>query len=309
MQRFPRIEGENLVYYITASGKNGQHIFKNDRDRLYFLNILRQERIKRKLVFYAYILLPNHYVLLLETQNKNLIQTMHQINSSYANYFNRSYNRANRLFKDRYTCFVIEKNYHMTDVSGYIHMLSKKASSNNSPESYTWSSYQGYLNEEKRESWIDYNMILDMFSDRNQEISGNYRKHIENAHRKHVNYPFKNMKHSYILGCEEFKKKIEEKCGLKEEKKPEYDAPFVREIIKLAYKNLSWSSILTRNAAIYFVKKYTDLNNEQISKYFSPLKKSSISQMNRRFNFAIKKDEAINKTSISLEEKIRRIVS
>ena len=83
---------------------------------------------------------------------------------------------------------------------------------------------------------------------------------------------------------------------LKETGKQEYNASFVREIIKLAYKNFSWSSILSRNVAIYFVKKYTNLNNEQISKYFSPLKKSSISQMNRRFNFKREKDEAIKKS-------------
>ena len=47
--------------------------------------------------------------------------------------------------------------------------------------------------------------------------SRNYKEYIEKVHRKHINYPFKNLKHSNILGCEEFKKKIEEKCGLKKQ--------------------------------------------------------------------------------------------
>ena len=67
-----------------------------------------------------------------------------------------------------------------------------------------------------------------------------------------------------------------------------------KKIIELATQSSSWSSlkakkkkfnqtILPRNAAIYFLKKYTDLSNQQISTYFKYLKKSSISQMNRRF--------------------------
>ena len=92
-----------------------------------------------------------------------------------------------------------------------------------------------------------------------------------------------------------------------------------KKIIELVIQSTSWfplkikkkkfnQTILSRNAAIYFLKKYTDLSNQQISTYFKSLKRSSISQMSRRFNLIKEKHEAIKKISTSLEEKIKKLL-
>ncbi|MBA7552150.1 hypothetical protein ES705_44704 [subsurface metagenome] len=67
-------------------------------------------------------------------------------------------------------------------------------------------------------------------------------------------------------------------------------------------------TILSRNAAIYFLKKYTDLSNQQIGTYFKSLKRSSISQMSRRFNLIKEENETIKKISTSLKEKIKKLL-
>ena len=93
----------------------------------------------------------------------------------------------------------------------------------------------------------------------------------------------------------------------------------VRKIVEFVTQSASWSIleskrkkfnlvILSRNAAIYFVKKYTHLNNLEISTYFSGLKKSSISQMSRRFNLTKKESKAVKKISNVLEEDIKKLV-
>ena len=93
-----------------------------------------------------------------------------------------------------------------------------------------------------------------------------------------------------------------------------------KKIIKLATQPQHWSSliknknlkidhtILSRNAAIYFLKKYTDLSNQQISAYFKSLKKSSISKMSQRFNLIKEKYQPLNNISTSLEEKVKRLL-
>ena len=139
MGQATRIEGRALTYYISSEGKSGTNIFRDDEDRLYFVNLLRQQKIKSKLTFYGYVLLPKQYSFLMETSINNLSKSMHQIKSGYANYFNRRHSRKNKLFKDRYSCFVIEKKNYLVELSCYLHILPKKDRVTKSLFQYTWS--------------------------------------------------------------------------------------------------------------------------------------------------------------------------
>jgi hypothetical protein len=244
---------------------------------------------------------------------------MHQINSDYANYFNRRHNRRDKLFKDRYSCFILEKKNHLSEVSCYLHLLPKKDGVTKSLFQYKWSSLPGYINKEKREGWIDYDSILNMFNGESHKTSLNYQEHIKKSLKKQIASPFENLRGSIILGSEHFKKEVLKKHHLnKTAPQRDEDIP-AKKIIELVTQSPTWSSlkvkkkkfnqtILSRNAAIYFLKKYTDLSNQQISTYFKSLKKSSISQMSRRFNLIKEKSEATKKISTSLEEKIKKLL-
>jgi len=319
MAQATRIEGRDLTYYISSEGKSGTNIFRDDEDRLYFINLLRKQRIKSKLTFFGYVLLPNRYSFLMETSINNLSKSMHGVKSGYANYFNRRHKRKSKLFKDRYSCFVIEKKNYLVRLSCYLHMLPRKDGATKSLFQYKWSSLPGYINREKREDWIDYDAILSIFNNKNYKASLNYQQYIKKSLKKQIPSPFKNLRRRTILGSKNFKKEILKK------QHPNKNAPQrnedipAKKIIKLVTQPATWSSlkvkkkkfnqtILSRNAAIYFLKKYTDLSNQQISSYFKSLKNSSISQMSRRFNLIKEKYQAIKKISTSLEEKIKKLL-
>ena len=319
MAQATRIEGRDLTYYISSEGKSGTNIFRDDKDRLYFINLLRQQRIKSKLTFFGYVLLPKRYSFLMETSTNNLSKSMHLVKSGYANYFNRRHKRKNKLFRDRYSCFVIEKKNYLAELSCYLHILPKKDGVTKSLFQYKWSSLPGYINREKREDWIDYDCILSMFKGEDDKASLNYQQYINKSIKKQIPSPFKNLRRRTILGSKNFKKEVLKK------QHPNKNAPQrnedipAKKIIKLVTQPATWSSskvkkkkfnqtILSRNAAIYFLKKYTDLSNQQIGTYFKSLKRSSISQMSRRFNLIKEKSEAIKKISTSLEEKIKKLL-
>ncbi len=314
-----RIEGRDLTYYISSEGKSGVNIFRDDEDRLYFINLLRQQEIKSKLTFYGYILLPKQYSFLMETALSNLSKSMHRIKSGYANYFNRRHNRKNKLFKDRYSCFIIDKKNYLVELSCYLHLLPKKDGVAKSLIRYKWSSLPGYINIEKREDWIDYDCILNMFNGESHNSSLYYQEYIKKSLKKQIASPFENLRGSIILGSENFKKEVLKKRDSNNIAPQRDEDILAKKIIELATQSPSWSSLkvkkkkfnqttLSRNAAIYFLKKYTDLSNQQISTYFKSLKKSSISQMSRRFNLIKGKHKAIKKISTSLEEKIRKLL-
>jgi hypothetical protein len=319
MAQAARIEGRNLTYYISSEGKNSTNIFKDDEDRLYFINLLRRQRIKSKLTFFGYVLLPKRYSFLMETSINNLSKSMHRVKSGYANYFNRRHNRKNKLFKDRYSCFVIEKKSYLEELSCYLHILPKKDGATKSLFQYKWSSLPGYINREKREDWIDYDCILKMFNGKSHKASLNYQKCIKKSLNKQIASAFENLRGSIILGSEHFKKEVLAKQHLNKIVLQRDEDILVKKIIELATQSPTWSSvkvkkkkfnktILSRNAAIYFIKKHTDMSNQQISTYFKSLKKSSISQMSRRYNLMRKKYETIEKISSSLEKKIKKLL-
>ncbi len=314
--RAKRIERSALVYYTSSEGKSGQKIFIDNSDRVYFINLLRRQKIKKNLKFYGYVLLPNQYSCLMETYRNNLSKSMHQINSDYANYFNRRHNRRDKLFKNRYSCLIIDKKNHLSEVGCYLHLLPKKDGEAKSLFQYKWSSLPGYINKKKRENWIDYDSILNTFNEKSHKTFINYQEYIKKSLKKQIASPFKNLKGSIILGSENFKKEVLKKRDSNKIAPQRDEDILAKEIIKLATQSPSWSSLkvkkkkfnqttLSRNAAIYFLKKYADLSNQQISTYFKSLKKSSISQMNRRFNLTIEKYGTIKKISASLDKKIK----
>lgn len=314
-----RIEGRDLTYYISSEGKSGTNIFRDDKDRLYFINLLRQQKIKSKLTFYGYVLLPKRYSFIMETSKNNLSKSMHRVKSGYANYFNRRHSRKNKLFKDRYSCFVIEKKNYLIELSCYLHLLPKKEGLAKSLSQFKWSSLPGYINRKKREDWIDYDSILNIFDKENHKASLYYHKYIKKSLKGEIAAPFTILRGNIILGSKQFKKAVLKKHHLNKIALQKDEDILAKKIIELATQSASWPSlrvrkkklrntILSRNAAIYFLKKYTELSNQQISVYFKPLKTSSISQMNRRFNLVKEKYEAIRKISSSIEEKIKKLL-
>ena len=316
MVQHSRIERGALTYFISAVGKRGEKIFMDDLDRFYFKNLLQQQKINSALNIYCYVLLPKQYSLLVETYKNNVSKPMHWINSVYANYFNRRHNRKYKLFKDHFTCLIIEKKHFLAELSCHLHHLPKKERVTESFFQYKWSTLPGYINRKKREDWVDYKCILSMINRKSQIEPLSYQKYFKKILNKHIPSPLIKLRGRFVLGSEDFKKKAPKIQHLNKTGEKKDDAILIKKIIELTTQSPSWSSlkvkkkklnktILARNAAIYFIKKYTNQSNQQISIYFKPLEKSSISQMSRRFNLVKEEYEAIKKISCSFEKKIK----
>jgi len=303
-----RIEGTSYLYYISSVGINGQKLFIDDGDRLFFIDLLRQQKIKHKLVFYAYVLLKSQYDFLMETSKSNLSQSMHHINSGYANFFNRRHMRQEKVFKERFRSLVLNEEAHLVELSLYLHLLPRRKEETKSGFLYRWSSLPGYLDREKREDWIDYDILLGRLNKNASSTSLAYRRLITQSLDKQIPSPFASLKGSAILWDEEFRKKIKEKSRLNEKLPTKDETEAAKKITNLAKKAFPQSPILSRNAAIYLIKKYTGLSNREIMPLFRPLKQSSISQMSRRFRQAMDEDKQIEQTTERLGKKINEFI-
>ena len=122
MARALRIEWPGGRYHFTARGNERREIFRDDCDRQHFLDLLAQlpERFGARL--HAYVLMPNHYHLLLETPEANLSRLGQWLNVSYSVWFNRRHQRVGHLFQGRFAAILIEDDASFQEVGRYVHL-------------------------------------------------------------------------------------------------------------------------------------------------------------------------------------------
>jgi len=102
MTRPLRLEFAGALYHLTARGDRQESIFLDDRDRRRFLELLGKEIQQQGWLCYAYCLMDNHYHLLIETPEANLVRGMRRLNGVYTQWFNRRRKKSGHVFQGRY---------------------------------------------------------------------------------------------------------------------------------------------------------------------------------------------------------------
>jgi putative transposase len=165
MSRPLRIEYPGAVYHIISRGNERREIFLDDEDRLKFIDMLADYHDRLGILTHCYVLMDNHYHVVIETPKGNLLKVMHGLNSGYTGYFNRKYNRSGHLFQGRYKAVIVDKENYLLELSRYVHLNPVRAGMTERPEEYAWSSYAGYIKASRSKPWIEYTWILEIFGE------------------------------------------------------------------------------------------------------------------------------------------------
>ncbi len=212
MARPLRIQYPNAVYHVTCRGNERQDIFQDDEDRKRFLQILIQAINIYSIKLYSYVFMSNHFHLLLETPKANLSEFMRKFNITYTGYYNRRHNRVGHLYQGRYKSVLVDKNEYLSVLSRYIHLNPVKIKAMkklSEPEKikylirYRWSSLPGFLNQRKKEWYIDYSMVLGEYGGDTYRGRKEYKKRIH-AEISQESDLKENMIGRSILGGEAF---------------------------------------------------------------------------------------------------------
>jgi REP element-mobilizing transposase RayT len=157
------LEYAGAIYHVMSRGNERRAVFRTDQDRRRFLKKLGQIAEEHHVEVYAYVLMGNHYHLLLFTPRGNLSAFMQQLNTSYTMYFNRCHSRIGHLFSGRYKAKIVEGGDYLLRLTRYIHLNPvKKLPHKNLPqaeraaylEAYRWSSYRSYVHQVSRPKWL-----------------------------------------------------------------------------------------------------------------------------------------------------------
>lgn len=178
MARALRIQFEGALYHITSRGNEKREIFKDDADRVRLLDILELSLSNYQVLLYCYILMQNHYHLLVETPHGNISEFMRHFNITYTSYFNRRHNRVGHLYQGRFKSLLVDKESHLGILSRYIHLNPARTEhvvfrpakhKEKYLKEYPWSSLPGYIDEAKKSQRIDYSLVLAEYGGDNSE--------------------------------------------------------------------------------------------------------------------------------------------
>lgn len=129
-------------YHIYNRGNSKQIIFRDDNDKIRFVQLLsimnQQERkridesslrdsFERKddplLAIGAYVLMDNHFhILVKETSENGTTKFMQKVCTAYAMYFNKKYDRRGGLFEGNFKAKFVDSDIYLQYLYAYIHL-------------------------------------------------------------------------------------------------------------------------------------------------------------------------------------------
>src|SRR5512136_907713 len=121
MARPWRIEYEGALYHVLSRGNERRNIFVQDPDRSRFLSAMAEMARRFQIEIFAYVLMANHYHLLLRTLRANLSPAMQWLGVTYTRRFNLEHARSGHLFQGRFHSMLVQDDAYLMELSCYIH--------------------------------------------------------------------------------------------------------------------------------------------------------------------------------------------
>jgi REP element-mobilizing transposase RayT len=108
MPRKLRVEFPGAIYHVMSRGDRGEDIFRDDVDRQDFLKTLAETCQKTGFEVHAYCLMGNHFHLVVETPEANLVAGMRWLLSTYTIRLNHRHKLLGHVFSGRYKALLVE---------------------------------------------------------------------------------------------------------------------------------------------------------------------------------------------------------
>lgn len=215
-----RVQYPGAIYHVLSRGDRREDIFLDDVDRHEFLATLAAACQKTSWRVHAYCLMRNHFHLVVETPEANLVEGMSWLLSTYTIRLNRRHKLTGHLFSGRYKALLVDatgSGYFKT-VCDYVHLNPARAQVLNDDESlaaYPWSSLAWYAAaREHRPSWLCADRLLGAHGIPRDTPVGRaeFQLRMEARRAEDEDEPTLNaIRQSWFFGSEKFKRELLER--------------------------------------------------------------------------------------------------
>lgn len=313
MARPIRIEYENAFYHITSRGNARHRIYRDDFDRDMFLDAVKMACKRFCFNIHAFVLMDNHYHLLMETPHANLCASMRHINGVYTQAYNRRHKVVGHLLQGRYKAIVVDRDSYYLELIRYIHLNPWRAKMVKNPDSFKYSGHRALVDKEwakKWNDWYDRNVVLRNFGRRESEAIESYREFVDGG--KGGKSPLEKAIGGYALGDRSFADWLWEEFIEKRDHRELAGAKKLRKKLKfedvlmavgkefgVAKENIFKSNRggigvnARRGMALYILNRHSGMTQKEIGVIAGGMRgmsRAAVSQAVRRFEKMLVKD-------------------
>jgi putative transposase len=246
----------------------------------------------------------NHLHLVVKTPRPNLGAGMQSFLSGYAIWAGRRWRRQGHLFQGRYRADMIEDESHYWTVSRYVHLNPVRAGLVGRPEQWEWSSYPGYRDARRAQSWVAHNALL---------AAGQGDQGGRSARRAYVRFverglddppppPFREAFGGWVLGSEQFVARLRSHVGPVQSNHPVAEA---RQLAGLdpkrifaavaAFYGLDGAALsrrhdphLARSVAAWLCRRRTEVSLRELAEWLGLSRAESVPNLTRRLEARLK---------------------
>lgn len=143
MPRTARVAFENGFFHVYNCSKDKETLFKEEEDYKKFLLKLQALTADDNFdhIVYGYILLPNLFHILVQTNSVPLSRIMSSLLTSYSMHYNLKYKHKGSVFYDRFKSKLTTPETYLKGALRFIHLLPVSEGIVSNFKSYLYSSY------------------------------------------------------------------------------------------------------------------------------------------------------------------------
>lgn len=219
MARKLRIQFPGAIYHVMSRGDRREDIFRDDTDRESFLQTLADACVKTGWQVHAFCLMPNHFHLVVETPQPNLVAGMKWFLGTYTARFNRRHKFSGHVFAGRYKSQLVSGvGGYLRTVCDYVHLNPARAKligADTSLREYRWSSFPVYLSPpDGRPIWLRVDRAFGEGGIAVDDSVGRaeFERRTE-VRRADDATTFDQLRRGWCLGDEQFRSELLEKVG------------------------------------------------------------------------------------------------
>ena len=145
MARLARVSVPGYPYHVIQRGNNRQRIFATDADRVLMCDLLSENATRFDVAIHAYVLMDNHFHLLLTPSTADgLPKMMQAVGRRYVRYFNDVQQRSGTLWEGRYKSALVQTERYLMACMVYLDLNPVRAGLVSRPQDHRWSSHAHY---------------------------------------------------------------------------------------------------------------------------------------------------------------------
>lgn len=204
MSRPLRLEFPGALWHVTSRGNERRDIVRDDSDRRFFVNLLGEIVLSARWILHAWVLMSNHYHLMIETPLLTLSNGVKKLNEAYAQRFNRRHGRVGHLFQGRFKGILVERESHLLELVRYIVLNPVRCGAVRGAGEYAWSNYRATAGLREPEPWLEVDWTLNQFHPTDRRMArAEYRRFVS-AGQGAAYKPWEMLRGQIYLGTEEF---------------------------------------------------------------------------------------------------------